>query len=518
MVAPYATRDGADGRARRPPARTCSGWPTRAWRAATATTRPSTTRRRGCRAGETSAVVRSYMAHHQGMSLLALAYLLLDQPMQRRFEADPQLQATLLLLQERMPEARCRSTRTRPTAPTCAAAVGRAETPLRLITTPDTPSPEVQLLSNGRYHVMLTNAGGGYSRWKDLAVTRWREDATCDAWGSFCYLRDTETGTFWSTHAASRRTGSPDSFEAIFTEGRAEFRRRDQGIDAYTEIVVSPEDDIEAAPPAPDQPAAARGAASSSPATPRSCWRRARPTRSTRRSASCSCRPSCCRPAGAAVHAPPALGRGAVAVDAPPDGGARRHGRARRRTRPTARASSAAAAALACAAGAARRPRPLSGTAGLGARPGGRDPARRHAGARADRDRRHRLRRGRDARGLPGAGAQDMPTGAWPTACSSSPGRTARSCCASSTPARPMRRLYARLASAVVYSQPTLRADAATLLLRNRRGQSGLWGYGSRATCRSCCCRSATPPTSTWCGRWCRRTPGGDSRAWRSTW
>lgn len=193
--------------------------------------------------GETRALVRSYMVHHQGMSLLSLAHVLLGQPMQRRFESDPQLQATLLLLQERIPKAVPfhphtdeRSEMRGGFAPT--------ETPLRLIANPDTPSPEVQLLSNGRYHVMLTNAGSGYSRWKDLAVSRWREDVTCDSWGSFCYLRDTETGTFWSTTHQPTQWKS-DHYEAIFSEGRAEFRRRDQGIDAYTEIVVSPEDDIE---------------------------------------------------------------------------------------------------------------------------------------------------------------------------------------------------------------------------------------------------------------------------------
>ena len=71
--------------------------------------------------------------------------------------------------------------------------------PIRVFNSPDTPTPEVQLLSNGRYHVMVTNAGGGYSRWKDLAVTRWREDATCDNWGTFCYIRDVASGEFWST-------------------------------------------------------------------------------------------------------------------------------------------------------------------------------------------------------------------------------------------------------------------------------------------------------------------------------
>ncbi len=193
--------------------------------------------------GQASAIVRSYMAHHQGMSLLALAYLLLDQPMQRRFASDPEFQATLLLLQERIPKALPFHAHTADRTGLRTEA-GVAEAPLHLIKTADTPAPEVQLLSNGRYHVMLTNAGSGVSRWKDLAVTRWREDTTCDDWGSFCYLRDTETGTFWSTtHQPTQ--WKPDSYEAIFSEGRAEFRRRDQGIDAYTEIVVSPEDDIE---------------------------------------------------------------------------------------------------------------------------------------------------------------------------------------------------------------------------------------------------------------------------------
>jgi cellobiose phosphorylase len=108
----------------------------------------------------------------------------------------------------------------------------------------NTPTPEVQLLSNGRLHVMVTNAGGGYSRWKDLAMTRWREDTTCDNWGSFIYLRDVSSGEFWSaTHQPTLRRA--DSYEALFTEGRAEYRRRDLDYEAYTEIVVSPEDDIE---------------------------------------------------------------------------------------------------------------------------------------------------------------------------------------------------------------------------------------------------------------------------------
>ena len=82
------------------------------------------------------------------------------------------------------------------------------------------------LLSNGRYAVMLTAAGSGYSRWRDLAVTRWREDATCDDWGSYIFLRDVRSGEVWS--AGYQPSGvEPDSYEVTFTEDRAEFIRRD---------------------------------------------------------------------------------------------------------------------------------------------------------------------------------------------------------------------------------------------------------------------------------------------------
>ena len=109
---------------------------------------------------------------------------------------------------------------------------------------PGGAAPEVHLLSNGHYHVVITNAGGGYSRWRNLAVTRWREDPTRDCWGTFCYLRDLDSGALWST--AWQPTLRPGRrYKAIFTQAPAEFRRRVENIDAHTEISVSPEDDIE---------------------------------------------------------------------------------------------------------------------------------------------------------------------------------------------------------------------------------------------------------------------------------
>jgi cyclic beta-1,2-glucan synthetase len=194
--------------------------------------------------GTTSVNVRQFMAHHEGMSLLALAYLLLDKPMQRRFEADPILRAADLLLQERVPRAVApifphvaEATITRSTS-------AEEEGAMRIFTEPSGPIPEVHLLSNGRYHFVITSAGGGYSRWRELAVTRWREDATRDCFGSFCYLRDLDSGALWST-AWQPTLNSGKRYQAIFTQSRAEFRRSDDRIDTHTEISVSPEDDIE---------------------------------------------------------------------------------------------------------------------------------------------------------------------------------------------------------------------------------------------------------------------------------
>ena len=193
--------------------------------------------------GQDHAVIRSFMAHHQGMGFLALDYLLRDQPMQKRFMADAEFQATLLLLQERIPRTGVfhpheAETTGAPIAQTA------SETQLRVFRNPGTARPAVQMLSNGRYHGLLTSAGGGYNRLRDMAVTRWREDGTRDHWGSFCYLRDVESGEFWSA-AYQPTCVEVEQYEAIFSDAKAEFRGRKRGYDTHLEIAISAEDDLE---------------------------------------------------------------------------------------------------------------------------------------------------------------------------------------------------------------------------------------------------------------------------------
>ncbi len=286
------------------------------------------------RRGQSSALVRSFMAHHQGMSLLALAYLLLDRPMQRRFESDRLFQAVMLLLQERVPKATALFSHTAQLSDVRAASVA-AETPIRVFTSPDTPIPEVQLLSNGRYHVMVTNAGGGYSRWKDLAVTRWREDGTRDNWGSFCYVRELgggASGEAWST-AHQPTLKRAESYEAIFSEGRAEFRRRDAVAygrwpvrDPYRDRRIAgrryraaPGAHHQSLAPAPrDRRHQLRRSGDRAGGGGRAASGLQQSVRADRDHARAARHP---------VHAPAPLGRRAGALDAPPDGGAWRRDR-----------------------------------------------------------------------------------------------------------------------------------------------------------------------------------------------
>jgi len=191
--------------------------------------------------GQRSAVVRSYMAHHQGMSLVGLTNAVLDDPMPRRFHAEPMVRAVDLLLQERVPrDAETVEPSEVVTAPEGLPA--RSASPLmsRRLTTPGTPAPRTLLLSNTQYHVLLTNAGSGVSTWRGRDVTRWREDSTRDCWGQFCYVRDSESGLVWSAgHQPVCRPA--DDYEVIFAADKATFRRRDGGVETLLEVTVSPE-------------------------------------------------------------------------------------------------------------------------------------------------------------------------------------------------------------------------------------------------------------------------------------
>ncbi len=197
----------------------------------------------GRRAGRPrGAVVRTFMAHHQGMTLVSLANVLLGDPMVKRFHADPRVQATELLLQERVPRL-VPITEPRPVEETRVAGPLPAQA-VRRFRTPHTLFPHAQFLSNGNYTTVVTNAGGGASFCRGLAVTRHREDPTRDPGSQFLYLRDVRSGAVWSAtfHPTAQE---PEDYRVTFMAEKTTFRRRDNDISTQLDIVVSNEDDVE---------------------------------------------------------------------------------------------------------------------------------------------------------------------------------------------------------------------------------------------------------------------------------
>ncbi|MCP4536804.1 MAG: hypothetical protein GY832_06630 [Chloroflexi bacterium] len=198
--------------------------------------------------GEKNAIVRSFMVHHHGMSLLAMTNYLQDDVMVHRFHADPRVQSVELLLQEQIPrQAPVEHPHAEETQP-----VRQAQPPITL--TPwhvpvETSVPQVHMLSNGRYSMLITNTGSGYSSWRGADLTRWRADTTRDNWGTWIYLQEqandkTDSSVLWS--AGCQPTGVlSENHQVLFYPHKAEFRRRDHDISLRTEITIPSDDDVE---------------------------------------------------------------------------------------------------------------------------------------------------------------------------------------------------------------------------------------------------------------------------------
>ena len=194
------------------------------------------------RDGKRGVVIYAYMAHHQGMSLIALNNILHRDVMQERFHSDVRIRAVESLLFERLPIAKLpeeeKQTRMAPVRSVT------NEEPAERTWKEDTPVPRAHLQGNAHYSLMITNSGGGYSRSHEFDVTRWRSDTTLDAWGSFIYIRDLRSDAIWSAayHPVGGRLGTSS---ASFSADRAEFHRTVLGIDTTMDVTVTAEDEVE---------------------------------------------------------------------------------------------------------------------------------------------------------------------------------------------------------------------------------------------------------------------------------
>ncbi|WP_199554270.1 GH36-type glycosyl hydrolase domain-containing protein [Sandaracinobacteroides hominis] len=198
--------------------------------------------------GQRFAIVKTYMAHHQGMALLAIANVLDGGRLREAFHSEPMIRATELLLQERRPRG-VGTFNPRAEEATVAAVDRPPESgSVRNYGAHGEAVPPVHLLSNGRYSVLVSSAGAGFSRWKGMAINRWREDPVVNSYGQWIYLTDRQAKLGWSATLAPAATATgplPAHYAANFMEGRAEFHRRDGMLTTTTEVLISPEDDAE---------------------------------------------------------------------------------------------------------------------------------------------------------------------------------------------------------------------------------------------------------------------------------
>ncbi|MFZ1411178.1 MAG: glucoamylase family protein [Micropruina sp.] len=188
------------------------------------------------------AIVRSFMAHHQGMTIVAIHQVIHDGLMCDRFHREPIVRATELLLQEQAPQfvpvTHARSEEGQAT-PTVRAVIPSAE---RTLTGATATAPGLHLMSNARLSLSLTPSGGGQLTWKGIAVTRWHPDLTTSETGDYLYLREDRNGHLWSATAEPVRD-TPDSYEVRFAEDRARYFRRDGSLRTTVEHHLSPESD-----------------------------------------------------------------------------------------------------------------------------------------------------------------------------------------------------------------------------------------------------------------------------------
>lgn len=193
--------------------------------------------------GREKALVKCFMAHHQGMNILALNNFLNDNIMQKRFHKDPQVKSAELLLQERVPYKVILTKGYKVKLVPAKRVLMEGSRVIRRYGMPDREFPHMHVLSNGKYSTVITDRGSGYSQYNDISVTRWYGNLQAPG-GIFVYIRDSESNKIWSTTFEPSKI-KPDKYRVVFSPDKGEFIRQDNNIETRTEIIISTEDNSE---------------------------------------------------------------------------------------------------------------------------------------------------------------------------------------------------------------------------------------------------------------------------------
>jgi cyclic beta-1,2-glucan synthetase len=194
--------------------------------------------------GEKSYILKSFLAHHQGMILTSINNLINKGVLQKRFQSCALIKAIDILLQEPFPFYAAPIALTRP-KPLFARKSDVKPLLKQIQRTPHTFFPHTHVLSNGKLSQMIDNSGSGFLFWeKNIALTRWTEDAEQNDYGYYIFIKDLDTEQVWSVGFQPTKV-QPDFYEVVYGPEKVEFSRKDHGIFLKMEITISPEHDME---------------------------------------------------------------------------------------------------------------------------------------------------------------------------------------------------------------------------------------------------------------------------------
>jgi cyclic beta-1,2-glucan synthetase len=202
--------------------------------------------------GNTSKIIKEYMAHHQGMIMMALVNYFYQDIMIQRMHSDPRIQRVELLLQEQIPHLPVLQN---PFAEHVSGLLRLKAGPVDIkpwSVPVHTAIPQINLLSNGNYRVLLSNMGGGYSACREIDLTRWQADGVLDPWGTWIYIQDIEPNLgqnaldskLWSA-GYQPIPSKAENMQVTFYAHMAVFRRTENGITSNVEVTVCPNDLVE---------------------------------------------------------------------------------------------------------------------------------------------------------------------------------------------------------------------------------------------------------------------------------
>lgn len=194
------------------------------------------------RKNETKAIVKTYMAHHQGLILLSINNLMNNNIVQKRFVQNPEIEAVNILLQERMPE-NIIITKEEKEKVEKIKYIDYENATQREITKINTKLNNVNVIGNDKYTIIMDQKGNGYSKYNNILINRYKYTDD-EEQGIFFFFKNIKTKRIWTSNYMNYLSKA-DKYVMCFTPDMNKITRQDGNIETITKISVAPTEPVE---------------------------------------------------------------------------------------------------------------------------------------------------------------------------------------------------------------------------------------------------------------------------------